>query len=179
MHTPPINNTLKKIGFSFPNTTGVYFGSNLVMGFNSYSCEGNYSLNIRMQSTANGLLGGTEAHATGSSSSSSNSSNNNNNDGSNSTIISSNNSGTNTETASVPEKSDLCCRLKNVVPCITTNIKETINCAEGIGVLFPLLAVLTKPQSTSEQDEERHLKSDQDLLINVTNNHTQHTHTHK
>ena len=64
-----------------------------------------------------------------------------------------------------------------MVPCITTNIKETINCAEGIGVLFPLLAVLTKPQSTSEQDEERHLKSDQDLLINVTNNLTQHTHT--
>lgn len=118
------------------------------MGFNCYSLEGDYPINIRIPPTADDPAGSNAGNTSNESDAPA--------DGNKPEFKTENLATTG--------------RLLNVVPCFTTNIKETIDCVEGIGVLFPLLLTLTKPPPKLDQcDEETLLRSEQDLLLNVNN----------
>lgn len=123
------------------------------MGFNCFSLKGDYPLNIRMPPPTDDSAGGSNAN-TNTSGCTDNESDSSNSNNSKSEIS--------TENLSISG------RLRNVVPCFTSSIKEIIECVEGIGALFPLLLTFTRPpQKTDKPDEESLLRSEQDLLVNV------------
>ena len=118
------------------------------MGFNCFSLKGDYPLNIRMPPPTDDQAGG----------------------GSNTNTDNEGDSASTDKPEISTENLSISGRLKNVVPCYTSNIKEIIECVEGIGALFPLLLTFTRPpQKVEKSDEESLLRSEQDLLINVKN----------